>query len=56
MVFDKWNRERGQLRIVKTVVGYTHNDGVETVGESTRKSIFVKNVPRLQVTEQQRQL
>ena len=27
MVFDKWNRERGQLRIVKTVVGHTHNDG-----------------------------
>ena len=27
MVFDKRNRERGQLRIVKTVVGHTHNDG-----------------------------
>ena len=26
MVFDKWNRERGQLRIVKTVVEHTHND------------------------------
>ena len=24
---DKWNRERGQLRIIKTVVGHTHNDG-----------------------------
>ena len=27
MVFDKRNRERGQLRIVKTVVEHTHNDG-----------------------------
>ena len=27
MVFDKRYRERGQLKIVKTVVGHTHNDG-----------------------------